>query len=86
MEEQKQHWVLLYQDSLAQLWGRKERYDDPKSAFYLEPRHRELGDFEQQGFVYWPALPKYQPAAPLESPPAAVAGGADKPAKPAKPL
>jgi hypothetical protein len=76
MQTQKDHWVLLYQDSLAQLWGRKSRYDDTQSAFYLEPRYREIGESMQQGFVYWPALPKYKPAAPAESSPAAVAGGA----------
>jgi len=74
MEAEKGRWVLLYQDSLAQLWGRASRYDDPKSAYYLEPRYREVGESIQQGFVYWPALPKYRPAAPAESAPQAVAG------------
>jgi len=79
MQAQKEHWVLLYQDSLAQLWGRKSRYDDPQSAFYLEPRYREIGESVQQGFVYWPALPRYKPTAPAESSPAAVAGSTAKP-------
>jgi hypothetical protein len=70
--------VLLYQDSLAQLWGRAERYDDPKSAYYLEPRHREVGEFVQQGFVYWPAIPKYKPTVPVEGEPKAVAGGTSR--------
>jgi hypothetical protein len=78
MEAEKEtgEWVLLYQDSLAQLWGRASRYDDPKSTYYLEPRHREIGEFTQQGFVYWPGIPKYKSAVPAESEPKAVAGGA----------
>lgn len=82
MEGEKERWVLLYQDSLAQLWGRKSRYDDPNSAFYLEPRYREVGQSMQQGFVYWPALPQYAPAAPREISPTAVADNAASPAKP----
>jgi hypothetical protein len=61
MESQKEHWVLLYQDGLAQLWGRKSRYDDPHSAFYLEPRRRKVGEFQPVGYLAWPALPKYEP-------------------------
>jgi hypothetical protein len=79
MQAEKGRWVLLYQDSLAQLWGRASRYDDPKSAFYLEPRYREIGESMQQGFVYWPALPKYQPTAPADSSQQAVAGNAADP-------
>ena len=82
MEGEKERWVLLYQDSLAQLWGRKSRYDDPNSAFYLEPRYREVGQAMQQGFVYWPALPAYTPTAPRESSPAAVAESTASPPKP----
>src|SRR5688572_6617955 len=78
MQEAKEsgEWVLLYQDSLAQLWGRAERYDDPKSAYYVEPRHREVGESIQQGYVYWPAIPEYKRNAPAESEPQAVAGSA----------
>jgi hypothetical protein len=68
MEQQKGEWVLLYQDSLAQLWGRATRYDDPKSAYYVPPAKREVGEVPQQGFVRWPALPVYEPAAIAEVP------------------
>jgi hypothetical protein len=61
MESQKAHWSLLYQDGLAQLWGRKTKYDDPKSAFYLNPKHRQVGEFVPHGFLRWPALPAYIP-------------------------
>ena len=68
--------MLLYQESLSQLWGRASRYNDPQSAVYIEPRYREVGEFTQQGFVYWPGIPHYKPAVPAESAPSAVAGGA----------
>ena len=32
MNRQRDRWVLLYQDELAQLWGRTARYGDPQSA------------------------------------------------------
>jgi hypothetical protein len=61
MKSQEALWVLLYQDELAQLWGRKSKYDDPTSAYYVDPKHREVGDFAPRGFVQWPALPDYRP-------------------------
>jgi hypothetical protein len=61
MEKQQDHWVLLYQDALSQVWGRKSRYDDPKSAYYLDPKHRVLSDFAPRGFIRWPAAPEYHP-------------------------
>lgn len=61
MEKQQDHWVLLYQDALAQVWGRKSRYDDPKSAYYLDPKHRVLSDFAPRGYIRWPAAPEYHP-------------------------
>jgi hypothetical protein len=61
MNSQQEHWSLLYQDELAQLWGRKAKYDDPKSAFYLDPKHRKVGEFAPRGFLRWPALPDYRP-------------------------
>lgn len=60
MEQQKSKWVLLYQDGLAQVWGRAAKYDDPKSSHYLPRARREIGDSPQLGFVTWPALPKYK--------------------------
>lgn len=50
-------WVLLYQDGLAELWGRRERWDDPRSPDYLPPERRPISDRPQAGFVHFPALP-----------------------------
>jgi len=55
-------WVLLYQDDLAQLWGRRQTYDDPSSAAYLPAAQRQITDERQSGFVRWPALPERHPA------------------------
>jgi hypothetical protein len=50
-------WVLLYRDGLAELWGRRERWDDPRSPDYLPPDRRAIGDRPQAGFVRFPAMP-----------------------------
>jgi hypothetical protein len=73
MQRQK-GWVLLYQDDLAQLWGRSSKYDDPQSAHYVEPRYREIGEALQRGFAHWPAMPEYNPRATPEQSLSTVAG------------
>jgi len=50
-------WVLLYQDGIAQLWGRPERYGDPASPDYLPPAARTIGYRLPSGYVRWPAFP-----------------------------
>jgi len=50
-------WVLLYQDSLAQVWGVAAVYDRPDSPEYLHPDLRQITDTLQQGFTHWPAIP-----------------------------
>jgi len=50
-------WVLLYQDEVAQLWGRRRTYDDPASPAYFPAVQRRITDERQPGFVRWPALP-----------------------------
>jgi hypothetical protein len=55
------NWVLLYQDSLAQLWGRKDQYDDPASPHYFPAALRSITEAEQTGAVPWPALPVNRP-------------------------
>ncbi|MEZ6060695.1 MAG: hypothetical protein R3C19_10055 [Planctomycetaceae bacterium] len=51
-------WCLLYQDSLAELWGRRSVFDDATSPKYLAPAFRHTGDEPQVGSVPWPAIPK----------------------------
>ena len=57
LQEHAADWVLLYQDGLASLWGRRNKYDDPTSVFYLPPDCRQISDALQEGIVAWPALP-----------------------------
>jgi hypothetical protein len=58
MQEHQQDWTLLYQDELAQLWGRTDKYDDPRSADYIPLERRRISDEPQEGSVAWPALPR----------------------------
>ncbi len=55
--ERRPDWLLLYQDALAQVWGRREVYDDPKSSEYLPPSERLISNETQAGTVAYPALP-----------------------------
>ncbi len=57
LAEHSDDWTLLYQDALAQLWGRKSRFDDRTSQDYLEVSRRRISDAPQVGYVAWPALP-----------------------------
>jgi hypothetical protein len=50
-------WILLYQDGIAQLYGRRERYGDPQSPHYLPPASRQVTDVTHNDSVPWPALP-----------------------------
>lgn len=57
IESQQRDWVLLYQDDVAQLWGRASKYDDIRSPEYVAPELRVLAGAPQIGSVTWPALP-----------------------------
>jgi hypothetical protein len=50
-------WVLLYSDSVAELWGRRSRFDDPHSPDYLPPALRQLDVRLLEASWQWPALP-----------------------------
>ncbi|MEQ9406210.1 MAG: hypothetical protein RIK87_00735 [Fuerstiella sp.] len=57
MEAAADDWCLLYQDSLAQLWGRRSIYDNPEAPDYLSPSLRYISDDLQEDTVAWPAFP-----------------------------
>ncbi|MBC7854891.1 MAG: hypothetical protein IAF94_15775 [Pirellulaceae bacterium] len=62
MKGQGSAWVLLYQDELAQVWGRAAKYTDPVSPSFIPPARRQIGDAKQAGFAKWPAIPaRHQP-------------------------
>ncbi|MEZ6065894.1 MAG: hypothetical protein R3B90_09345 [Planctomycetaceae bacterium] len=62
MEAAQERWVLLYQDSLSQLWGRKDRYDVATSPDYIPLVDRIVSDAPQEGSVDWPAIPVSRPS------------------------
>jgi hypothetical protein len=63
MQQHRETWALLYQDSLAQIWGRRSRYDVPGLKDYLSPTKRRISDDPQVGTVPWPAFPADHPSA-----------------------
>ncbi len=58
MEQVAADWVLLYQDRMAQLWGRVARYGLPESSDYLPPAQRMITTTAQMGSVPWPGAPE----------------------------
>ena len=60
MRTQADRWSLLYQDQLAQLWGRAELYNDRNLASYLPASRRFVSDDPQTGIVNWPAIPEFR--------------------------
>ncbi|MCA9232287.1 MAG: hypothetical protein KDA57_16690 [Planctomycetales bacterium] len=50
-------WVLLFRDRVAEIWGRRLRYDDPHSADYLPLALRVQDPRPRTGSLQWPALP-----------------------------
>lgn len=57
MFRNRDRWTLLYQDKIAQLWGRSTVFDDAQRTAYLAPSHRRISEAEQVGLVSWPAYP-----------------------------
>lgn len=60
--ESDPEWALLYQDGIAQLWGRRSTYDDPHSGRYIAPNQRLVTNRVHRNAVVWPAAP-VQPVA-----------------------
>lgn len=56
MEAHRDEWTLLYQDSLAQVWGRKSKFGDAESPDYVAPERRVITETKQTGAVMWPAF------------------------------
>ncbi len=57
MKANQDKWVLLYQDGLAQLWGRALKYANPHSSDFIPSERRKITDEPQTGTTSWPALP-----------------------------
>lgn len=50
-------WTLIYQDGLAQLWGRSTIFGDPHSTRYVAPAERLITNKFHLSAFAWPALP-----------------------------
>ncbi|RIK85907.1 MAG: hypothetical protein DCC67_03300 [Planctomycetota bacterium] len=50
-------WTLLYSDSVAELWGRRNKYDEPSSPDYFPPEQRVRDRRLLEARFQWPALP-----------------------------
>ena len=57
-DKESPQWVLLFQDRIAELWGRVNRYDDLKSRHYLPVAARVRDAGPRDTAVQWPALPR----------------------------
>lgn len=56
-EKASPEWTLLYSDSIAELWGRTELYDDPNTPYYLPQAARQKNVRLLEARFQWPALP-----------------------------
>ena len=67
MKMAKADWALLYQDSIAQVWGRRDIYDNPSSVKFIPGDQRQVSDRHVTGNTPWPALPRSKPREPIGS-------------------
>ncbi len=57
MQEHASLWTLLYQDDLAQIWGRSDRFANPQHPDFVPAEQRQISDTIQEGNVSYPAFP-----------------------------
>jgi len=73
---ENRRWVLLFRDRIAELWGRRDRYDDPASPHYFPVASRLQDPRPRDGAVQWPAMPLREDGSQFawqQAPPAAIA-------------
>ena len=56
MQQVADQWVLLYQDGISQVWGRRSKFDDPDLASYVPVEDRLISNAVPRGSVRWPAI------------------------------
>lgn len=56
-QRENPEWTLLYCDRVAEVWGHRDRYDDPTHLDYVPLTARVLDAGPRDGAVQWPALP-----------------------------
>ncbi len=55
--QENPEWVLLFRDRIAEIWGRRTRYDDPLGPHFFPVALRVQDPRPRDGAVEWPALP-----------------------------
>jgi len=53
-------WILLYEDGMAQVWGRKSKFDTPTHPDYMAADQRRVNLPLPEGRVPWPAFPAHR--------------------------
>ncbi|QDV76766.1 hypothetical protein [Botrimarina mediterranea] len=82
-EAEDSEWTLVYQDAVAQVWGRRDVVDEVSSSQFVPPDRRFVSEHLSHTAVQWPALPRLKTPQPSTTGLTEVAGrGADAPAKP----
>ena len=54
--EREKDWTLLYRDTIAEIWGKSDMYDNPRSPHYLPPAMRFFTEETSAGTVLFPAI------------------------------
>ncbi|MEZ6115556.1 MAG: hypothetical protein R3C28_03145 [Pirellulaceae bacterium] len=58
MSQMEEDWVRLYQDSTAEVWGRRDRFDNPELATFVPLAARYSADQLESGRTLFPAAPE----------------------------
>jgi hypothetical protein len=57
VQQRQEDWVMLYQDQIAQIWGRRDIYDNIGDERFIPLSRRRISNQPQEGLTQWPALP-----------------------------
>lgn len=55
MREAGPQWTLLFQDAVAEVWGRTAKFGDPASQQFIPASQRQIGNVTAGGWTAWPA-------------------------------
>lgn len=58
MQSRRDVWSLLYEDPIAQVWGRSSVFDDPFNRQFVDPSKRKLRQTMLSGTSPFPAIPE----------------------------
>ncbi len=61
MRQQSDSWTLLYQDTIAQVWGRTDLFGTVGAPQFVAPGNRSIDRNQPVGYSCWPAVPVSKP-------------------------